>query len=195
VARVFITVPFDRLPSANQEFVRELAASSDAEIAGDTPVLSLVASHGDVEEWKDRRRSKRHVGIPLISSDFVDAIPMISRLMKDLGVPLDWIDSHDASVIQKTLGSSESLFFVDDATEATDDQGRRIIAAQDFVSGHKIQSVFGIGGAYSSREILVAVVFTHDRFDRREAENFLPLVTLLKTKTARLLAGGRVFSS
>jgi hypothetical protein len=118
---------------------------------------------------------------------------MISRLLRDLGVPLEWIDSHDASVIQKVLGDSASLFFVDDAGKATDDRGRKIIVAQDFVAGSKIQSVFGIGGAYSNGEILVMVVFCHDRFDRQHAEQFLPLVTLFKSNTERLVAEGRLF--
>lgn len=194
LARVFTTVRFESLPQSSQEFVSELAASADAELHAETPVLSLLGTHGDQESWKDRRRSEGHVGIPLISSAFVGAIPMISRLLKELGVPLDWIDSHDAAVIEKTLGDSESLFFVDDASEATDDQGRKIIAAQDFVTGYKIQSVFGIGGAYAGGQILVVVVFNHDRLDRVVAEHFLPLATLFKSNTEGLVAEGRIFS-
>ena len=55
-------------------------------------------------------KSKEHMGIPLISSAFVGAIPMISRLLKELGVPLDWIDSHDSEIIKKTVGSSPEYF-------------------------------------------------------------------------------------
>ena len=47
---------------------------------------------------------------PLISSEFVGAIPMISRLLKELGVPLDWVDSHDSSMIEKTMARSAGLF-------------------------------------------------------------------------------------
>jgi len=154
----------------------------------------LLGTHGDQEEWNDPRRSQGHLGIPLISSAFVGAIPMISRLLRELGVPLDWIDTHDASVIQKILGDSASLFFVEDASQATDDQDRKIIAAQDFVSGYKIRSVFGIGGAYSGGEMLVTVVFSHARFGREKAEQFLPLVTLFKSNTERLVAERRTFA-
>jgi hypothetical protein len=197
LARVFLTVRFDSLPAANREFALALADPSGAgtDLKGTTPVLSLLATHGDREEWNDPRKSQGHLGIPLISSAFVGAIPMISRLLRELGVPLDWIDSHDASVIQKTLGDAASLFFVDDASEAIDDQGRKIIAAQDFVSGYKIRSVFGIGGAYSGGDMLVTVVFSHDRFSRERAEQFLPLVTLFKSNTERLVAEGRTFAN
>jgi hypothetical protein len=196
LARVFVTARFDSLPAKNREFVSTLARSAGAErdLQATTPVLSLLGTYGDQEEWKEPRRSKEHLGIPLISGEFVGAIPMISRLLRDLGVPLAWIDSHDASVIQKVLGDSTSLFFVDDAAKATDDRGRKIIAAQDFVAGSKIQSVFGIGGAYSTGEILVMVVFCHDSLDRQHAEQFLPLVTLFKSNTERLVAEGRLFA-
>lgn len=197
LARIFFTVRFEELPTTNQNFVRSLAEGSDAgsDLKDTTPVLSLLGTHGDQEEWNDPHRSQGHLGIPLISSAFVGAIPMISRLLRELGVPLDWIDSHDPSAIQKTLGDAASLFFVENASQAIDDQGRKIIAAQDFVSGYKIQSVFGIGGAYSGGDILVTVVFSHDRFGRQKAEQFLPLVTLFKSNTERLVAEGRAFAA
>jgi hypothetical protein len=196
LVRVFFTVPFGSLPEDRQEFVRGLArpSGSVADLKSTTPVLSLIGTHGDEEDWNDLGKSRGHLGIPLISSQFVGAIPMISRLLREMGVPLDWIDTHDAAEIQKTLGESSSLFFVDDAGAATDDQGRKIIAAQDFVAGFKIQSVFGIGGAYSGGEILVTVVFNHDHFGRENAEQFLPLVTLFKSNTERLVAQRRIFA-
>jgi hypothetical protein len=81
LARVFLTVSFDSLPPTNNEFVRKLAelAGAASGLKGTTPVLSLIGTHGQESDWNDRRRSKGHMGIPLISSAFVGAIPMISR--------------------------------------------------------------------------------------------------------------------
>jgi hypothetical protein len=126
IARVFFTVPFDSLPAASKEFVKNLAegAGAGAQIKGTTPVLTLVGTHGVEEDWKDRRRSRGHAGIPLISSAFVGAIPMISRLLKELGVPMDWVDSHDSEIIKKAVRGTVGVFFVDDAAEATDHEGR-----------------------------------------------------------------------
>ncbi|MBW2244977.1 MAG: hypothetical protein JRH01_23600 [Deltaproteobacteria bacterium] len=196
LARVFFTVPYGSLPEDRQEFVRALARPSGAvvDLNSTTQVLSLVGTHGDQKDWNDPGKSRDHLGIPLISAQFVGGIPMISRLLRELKVPLDWIDTHDAAVIQKTLGESSSLFFVDDAGVATDDDGRKIIAARDFVADYKIQSVFGIGGAYSGGEMLVTVVFNHDRFERENAEQFLPLATLFKSNTERLVAQRRIFA-
>ena len=158
-----------------------------------TPVLSLLGSHGDEERWNDRRRSVGHVGIPLISSRFVGEIPMVSRLLKELGVPIAWIDSHDASVIKKTLGDGVRLFFVEDAETACDNRGRRIVVAQDFVASYKVETVFGIGGAYPDGSMLVVVLFCHDRFAREHAEPFLPLVAHFKRYTEALATDRRVF--
>ena len=111
LARVYVTVPFKGLPPANKTFVQELAKSAGAEFDLDaaTPVLSLIGSYGQEENWRDRRNSKNHVGIPLISSAFVASIPMISRLLHELGVPMNWIDTHETEMIVKTVGSAEMV--------------------------------------------------------------------------------------
>jgi histone H3/H4 len=196
IARVFFTVPYDALPPKNKEFVSKLAESAQAasELRATTPVLSLIGTHGQEENWCDRRQSKGHVGIPLISSSFVDSIPMISRLLKELGVPVEWVDSHDAEIIIETVGRSAGLFFVENAAEATDRQGRKIIAAQDFVSDYGVKSVLGIGGAYPSGEMIVVVAFCRETFPRTIAEHFLPLTDLFKSETASLVGGKRIFS-
>ena len=80
-------------------------------------------------------------------------------------------------MVQKTIGKSGGVFFVENAGEATDRQGRKIIPAQDFVSGHGVKSVFGVGGAYPDDAILVMVAFCRDQFSRTAAEHFLPLVS------------------
>jgi histone H3/H4 len=196
IARVFVTVPFDTLPEVNRDFVQKLAESAGvaSDLKTGTPVLSLVGSHGQEEDWNDRRKSKGHVGIPLISSSFVDAIPMISRLLKELGVPLDWVDSHDSEIIVQTLSGATGLFFVEDAGEATDQEGRKIIAAQDFVSSYDVKSVFGTGGVYPNGQMVVVVVFCRDSFARAEAEQFLALTQLFKGETTSLAGSAAIFS-
>ncbi len=196
IVRVFLTVPYGALPSNNQEFVKKLAESTHgvSELKATTPVLSLIGTHGQEENWCDRRQSKGHVGIPLISSSFVGSIPMISRLLKELGVPVEWVDSHDSEIIIETVGQSAGLFFVGNAAEATDLEGRKIIAAQDFVSAYEVKSVFGMGGAYSGGEIIVFVVICRDAISRDAAEHFLPLANLFKNKTTSLVGPTKIFS-
>jgi hypothetical protein len=196
IARAFVTVPYSSLPPKNQEFVRNLAESAGAaaDLKPATPVLSLVGTYGQETDWRDRRKSKGHVGIPLISSSFVDAIPMISRLLKELGVPMTWVDSHDSEIIAKTMDPSGGLFFVDNAAEATDHQGRKIIAAQDFVSSYDVKSVFGAGGVYPGGQIVVIVAFCRDAFAKAAAEKFLELNSWFRTKTDSLAQSTKIFA-
>jgi histone H3/H4 len=195
IARVFVTVPFGELPAVNKKFVENLASGSAGALKPTTPVLSLIGTSGAQADWNDRRKSRGHAGIPLISAEFVAAIPMISRLLKELGVPLGWVDSHDASMVVEAIGSSTGLFFVDDASQAVDQHGRKIIAAQDFVSASGLKSVFGLGGAYENGQILVVIAFCRDRLKRETAERFIGLVERFKAATGNLAAPAKVFAS
>jgi hypothetical protein len=165
-----------------------------AALTATTPVLSLVGTQGQKPAWNDRRKSKQHGAIPLISADFVDGIPMIARLLRELGVPLDWIDTHDARRLVTTIGSTGALFYVEDAVRAMDDRGRKVIPAVDFVFAYDVKSVFGTGGAYSGGQLLVLVVFCRDQVARTTAEMFVPLVDFFKSKTASLVAPAKVFA-
>ncbi len=196
LARVYATVPVTELPDANQTFVRELAASAGAaaNLRPTTPVLSLIGSHGQEAAWCDRRNSQGHVGIPLISADFVNAIPMIARLLHELGVPSDWVDSHDSDMLIETIGRSTGLFYVEKAAEAVDHDGRKIIVADDFVSGYGVHSVFGLGEAYPNGQMLVIIVFCRDYVSRAAAECFLALTNLFVSQTTSLVTETEIFA-
>ncbi|MHC4167426.1 MAG: hypothetical protein ACYSWQ_10750, partial [Planctomycetota bacterium] len=150
LARVFATVAFGELPEPNRAFVAGLATANEITqlINDDTLILSLLGTRGVKSEWNDRRASQGHVGIPLASAAFVDKIPMISRLLKQVGLDLDWIDSQDADIVTKTLGGVSGIFYVPDAAQAVDHQGRKIIPAQDFVEANDVKTVFGLAGGY-----------------------------------------------
>src|SRR5215475_11567706 len=194
LARVYVTVPFAALPVRTRAFVQALPGAAAA-LTGTTPVLSLVGTQGQKVDWNDRRKSKQHGAIPLISAEFVDGVPMIARLLRELGVPLDWIDSHGARRLVTTIGSTVGLFYVEDAVRAVDDRGRKVIPAVDFVFAYHVKSVFGTGGAYPGGQLLILVVFCRDPVARVIAEMFLPLVDLFKGKTGSLVASAKVFAS
>ena len=196
LARVYVTAPFETLPSTNKAFVQKLTVSTgvESDLQAATPVLSLIGTYGQEEDWRDRRNSKGHVGIPLISSAFVSAIPMISRLLHELGVPMDWIDTHETEMIITTVGREAGLFYVENAAEATDHEGRKIIAAQDFVSDYDVKSVFGIGGAYAQGQVFTIVAFCRDVFPRDVAEHFVPLTDSFQDRTATLVETNKIFS-
>jgi hypothetical protein len=152
LARCYVTAPFSALPQRNATWVRDLAEAKGvaAELHDRTPVISLVGTAGRSPAWNSRFDSQGHVGIPMVSASFIDAIPMMSRLMASLGGNLSWIDSRDVSHVVARLGSISGLFYVAQAAADLDGRGRHIIPAADFVSQYGVQTVFGSGGAFNS---------------------------------------------
>lgn len=184
LARVYAIVPHRELPPSVTSFVEELvAANGGASPSPDTPVLSLLGSYGASEAWCDRRRSRAHKGIPLLSAAFVSGIPMIARLLKELGIELAWLDDAPEVNARRLLGGFNGVFFVDDAASARDAQGRRIIPAQDFVEHERIRTVFGMGGFYPDGTMVVVILFTREEIARSQVERLKSLISLLKGET------------
>lgn len=199
LTRLFATVPYGKLPPANKEFVDTLAQSAGITslLREEMLVISLLGTRGEKAAWNSRHDSQGHVGIPLASADFVEAIPMISRLLKELGLGLDWIDSHDTDIIARVIGKMAGVFHVPDAKTGLDHKGRQIIAAQDFVDEYKVKTVFGLGGAYlylGSTTFLANIIFTREQIEKRQAERYMTLLNTFKTTTVGLDASGRIFA-
>jgi len=196
LVRMFATVPFRELPPANRAFVTNLAQGHNIMhlMADDTLVLSLLGTHGAQHAWNDRRKSAGHVGIPLVSSTFVDRIPMMSRLLKEVGLSLDWIDSRDITIMLSAMGRTAGVFHVQNAATAVDQQGRKIIAAQDFVAANHVQTVFGLGGGYVTNRVFVTlIVFCREEVAKSQAALFTSLITTFKANTTSLATPGAFF--
>lgn len=195
LSRIFFTLPFEVLPQRQKQFATNLAGSVgfSTELSPRTPILSLLATWGGVAEWTDPQKSKGHIAIPLLSEGFVASIPMVSRLLKELGLPLTWVHDAGTAMTKQTLGSEAGLFYVADALTATDEQNRKIIAAQDFVLSQKIGSVFAVGGVYFGGCVLVLITFCRQPVEHRVARVFMPLVNFFKSSTTSQFSLSRVF--
>jgi hypothetical protein len=196
LARVLATIPFGELPESNRTFVTNLATTNNIMplIKDDTLILSLLGTRGAKPEWNDRHKSQGHVGIPLASASFVETIPMISRLLQQVGLDLDWIDSEDMDIVTKSISGISGVFYVEDAEQAVDNKGRKIIPAQDFVSANNIQTVFGLAVGYpKSKRFAVIIVFCREMLDKEEVELFSPLIDAFKANTASLVLSGSFF--
>jgi hypothetical protein len=195
LVRLYATVPFRQLPDGDQAFVAALARSGGAATAalkGETLVLSLLGTRGDKPEWGDRRKSKGHLGIPLIASSFVEGIPMVSRLMHDMGIGLEWLDTLDTNIVVKSLGRVAGVFYVRDAATGVDDRDRMIVPAQDFVRANGVRTVFGLGGSYLNGTFITLILFTRELMERAEVEKFMPVSTI-KSATMSLVMRDRIF--
>jgi hypothetical protein len=196
LARIYAALPMGSLPVANQTFVRALAAATEGvgPLSEDTPVLSLLGTRGVVTEWNDRRRSKGHVGIPLVAASFGDAVPMLGRLLKDLGVDARWFDEVDTPTVEKRLADGfAGVSYVRDAATAVDAQGRRMIPAREFVATYGVKTVFGMGGSYVGGTIATLVVFTRETIERPQIERLASLLNVFRAATTPLVMRRRFF--
>ncbi len=186
LARLFATVSFEELPEKKQAFVSTLVKKAGVEehLKPESPILTLFGSKGVEPEWNDVENSENHVGIPLVSSAFIGQIPMMSRLLKQLGMGLEWIDTNDTQLVVRAMGRSSGVFYVRDAATELDVEGRLIIPTQDFVEQYGVKTVFGIGGGYlGSNTFFTLILFLNETIEPEMANKFSTQVNKFKTAT------------
>ncbi|TGN99652.1 hypothetical protein PN36_35305, partial [Candidatus Thiomargarita nelsonii] len=201
LARLFLSVPYDDLPTFNRNFVTNLARqlNIESELTSTTPVLSLLGTRGNEPEWNDRRQSQGHLGIPLVSPEFVDTIPMVSRLLNQLGLGLDWISMPNKKFSMQTQSQTQldltGTFLVQDAKNDRDAQNRRIIPMQDFVADYKVKTVFGFGGRYlvGKKSVLATIFFSKETLTIETLKKLSPIIKPFKVSTMRLFKKDKVF--
>lgn len=195
LSRIYVTVPFAALPPENRGFAQALAdeRGAGAKLAPTTRVLSLAGTFGRLEAWCDRKRSRGHVGIPLIDAAFVAAIPMVARLLEELGEENLGQAKGGEGYARSLIGGFNGVFHVPDAATSRDSLGRLVIPAQDFVSEHGVKTVFGMGGSYVDGTTVAAIVFTTEDISRKEAEQLGTLLSGFKASTLELVRARAFF--
>jgi hypothetical protein len=197
LVRLYTTIPYAGLSPTTKTFADRVARSAGVldQLRSDTHVLSLMGTMGKRAAWRDRLQSNGHLAIPLVSSKFVEKIPMITRLLNEFGLGLDWLnEAGQSSIIAKSMGRMATVFYVPDAATYRDSLNRLVIPVQDFVAENGIKTVFGVGGAYANNQICAILFFASERLDRFVVERFLPVVNFFKHSTTHALMGGRLFS-
>lgn len=195
LVRLYGTVPYGDLPDFNREFVSRLALTRGVshELRDGTPVLSLLGTTGVEASWCERDRSQKHLGIPLTSSSFVQAIPMVARLLQQMGLGIDWLDAEaleQGGVVASPLSGS---FYVKDAVNEVDGEGRKVTPARDFVNGYQVKTVFGSGGTHSNGRVIVAIIFANETISETDAAKLQSLVDGFVEHTNRLSNPESVF--
>lgn len=192
--RLYGTVPFGRLPAREQTFASDLGRSRGvAALHRDTPVLVLFGSRGRHKDWNDRYNSRGHLAIPLWNENFVDQIPMLASLLREIGLDLSWLDSPGDALTRRLVGGFNGVFYVPNARVGRDAKGRMVIPAQDFVSSHDIKSVFGMGGAYPYGHFVSAIIFTTESLPREAVARLAPLISVFKSATLNLVSEDALF--
>lgn len=153
LVRVFRTHLYERLGPDDRAFAKAILPNADS-IDG-LRCLVLMATAGDEPDWNSRERSRGHRAIPLASERVVEAAPMISQLIKQLGVEISTVLRPDPSILIETSHTSGNVFYVPNAKGSP-----HIVAQDDFVERYRIESVIGFGGMAASGELLATIVFS-----------------------------------
>jgi hypothetical protein len=193
--RVFSTVALGALPSRDQSFARELARErrSDEELDEKTTVVALLGTRGRRAGWNDRYNSERHLAVPLTRASFIKTIPMLARLMSDMGTGLDWVEKQGLHMVVRSVGQMARVLYVEDARKAVTSDGYMIVSDQDFVVQHGVKTVIALGGAYLDRTVVGIVLFTRELIPQDRVEKLLPLVHAFKIATMRDVMQARIF--
>ena len=194
LVRMYVTLPAGKLPPPERAFAAAQAPAGAAELTDETRVLTLLGTYGVLPSWCDRHLSQGHRAIPLLDATFVDGLPMISRLLAELGADLGGLNAGDSAIFaRKLIGGYIGVFHVADAASAVDAQGRHIIPAADFVREHGIRTVFGMGTAFLDGSIAACIVFARQEVSRPQAERFGGLISNFRLVTRALLRDGALF--
>ena len=151
--------------------------------------LTLLATIGENPAWNSRANSAGHKAIPLPSEDFVAKIPMISRLVSQLGMDVSAVLRPDPAIMVDLETREYNVFHVPEAIGSP-----YIPAQEDFVIPYGVRSVLGFGGILSSGELYVVILFAKVPVPRRTAERFRALAGSVKT-TVEPYAGKAVFAA
>jgi hypothetical protein len=196
LVRLYCTVAYDDLPDANKAFVHAIADDNGVtdRLSGETPILSLMGTTGKEDAWCDRKKSHGHIGIPMVSSAFVDTIPMVSRLLQQMGVGIDWVDTADLRSAVPGAAQMSGFFYVPNAATEKDAKGRLVIPAQDFVSKYRIRTVCGVGATYSTGTMAAAILFATRAVTIAATRHLQPLIDAFVSSTTAHVLNGDLFA-
>ena len=184
LARCFKTQPYSTLYDPTLQ-AQARAAAGGQDLAPQTSCLTLLATAGTEPDWNDRHRSKGHQAIPLIGQETIQALPMIARLLQQLGIGTEAILDPDFMVDLEL--HTFNVFHVPEAIASP-----YIPAQEEFVIPYGIRSVLGFGSVLPSRQLVTFILFSTVDIPRSTADQFKTLA--LNAKFALLpFDGGIMF--
>jgi hypothetical protein len=186
LVRTFITLPYERLEPRQQLFAARVLPDV-AENPG-IKCLTLLATAGDQPAWNTRQASEGHQALPLPSEESIARSPMISQLIRQLGVEVGALLKADSGFVVDDGQHTFNVFHIPDALGSP-----YIPAQEEFVRPYGIRSVLGFGGLLPPGELFATILFSKTSIPSNVAELFKTLA--LNMKVALLpFSDGRVFS-
>jgi len=182
LVRFYKTHAYGGLDDDSRAFANEILGGAPDE--DDMRCLTLLSTVGENPDWNDRRNSLGHKAIPLPSESFMERIPMIWRMVSQLGINTRQIIRPDPVEAAETY----DVFHVDDAVGSP-----YIPAQEDFVVPYGVRSVLGFGGLLTSGDLFVVILFAKVPVSLSVAQRFSPLALDVRA-AIETFADGAVFA-
>ncbi|MGH7603637.1 MAG: hypothetical protein ACRENK_06520 [Gemmatimonadaceae bacterium] len=179
LVRCYKTHEFRSLQPELQEFAS--AHMTGALPSSTMKCLTLMATVGQAASWNSPQLSRDHRAIPLPSAEIVNKAPMISQLIKELGLELSNLFEPSPDVVRDLAGKRHGVFFVENAL------GSPYIPAQkEFVIRYGISSVLGFGGVLPNGDLFAVILFSTVPVTPESADRFKSLALDVKAGFSRL---------
>ena len=185
LVRFFKTHAYEKLTPDLQEYVREILGQN--KVADDLKCLTLLATAGELPEWNSRNKSIGHKAIPLANEDAIHRIPMISQLIRQLGLNPGILLQPEPDLLIDREQKMYNVFYIPNALGSS-----HIPSQTSFVIPFGVKSVIGFGGLLPSGDMFAVLIFLRVIVPQTIVELIRPLA--LNVKTAILtFDDGRVF--
>ncbi len=189
LVRFFKTHAYEKLTPELQEYTRGMLNSPVTDSLKDKlKCLTLLATAGELPEWNSRYKSVGHKAIPLVNEDTIHRIPMISQLVKQLGLNPEMVLQIDPNLSIDLEQRMYNVFYVPEALNSP-----YIPSQTSFVIPFGVKSVVGFGGLLPSGNMFAVLMFLRVTVPQTIVELIRPLA--LNVKTAILPFDDRVFSA
>ena len=174
LVRCYKTHAYGSLDPELQEFARGVLGSATPRPT--MKVLTLMATVGQSASWNSRHLSRGHRAIPLPSPEIVEKTPMISQLIKELGLELTYVIQPSPDIVKELAGKRHGVFHVEQALGSP-----YIPAQQEFVVRFGIKSVLGFGGMLATGDLFAVILFATVHVPASAAERFKSLALDMKS--------------
>lgn len=178
LVRCYKTHPYESLEPDLQYFARK--ALGDETPAPTMKCLTLMGTVGSGPGWNSRKLSRGHRAIPLASQEMVEKAPMISQLIKELGLETNHILRPSPEIVKELAGKQHGVFHVEHALGSP-----YIPAQEDFVVRYGVQSVVGFGGMLATGDLFAVILFSTVHVPARPADRFRNLALDVKSAFSR----------
>ncbi len=185
LVRMFKTHSMDELPEKLQDFAKNMLHEKPK--SKSYKCLTLLATNGIEDNWKDRKKSAGHQAIPLPSKEVLNRIPMMRNLIKQMGLDVKTVINPDPELLADLSQKTYNVFHVPDAVDSP------YIPAQDgFVKKYGVKSVLGFGSILPSGNVFTLIIFSKVKVNHETANLFKALA--LNVKMLIMPFEGKVFS-